>query len=134
MARQALTHGLDHVGLTVPDLAVSLAFFTGCLGWTEVGGNPDYPSVYLSDGQGVLTLWQARDPAPVAFDRQKNVGLHHLAFRLSSAAALQDAFTQIAAWPGVVVEFAPELAGDGPKRHCMIREPGGNRLEFSHRP
>jgi hypothetical protein len=32
------------------------------------------------------------------------------------------------------VEFAPEFSGKGPKVHFMIREPGGNRLEFSWDP
>ena len=37
-------------------------------------------------------------------------------------------------WPGVVIEFAPELSGAGPKWHSMIREPGGCRLEFAWDP
>jgi hypothetical protein len=34
----------------------------------------------------------------------------------------------------VLLEFAPEPYGGGPKFHLMIRVPGGNRIEFSWDP
>ena len=43
---------------------------------------------------------------------------------------LQSIFTKMAAWPGVSVQFGPELSGKGPRMHCMIFEPGGIRIEF----
>jgi hypothetical protein len=43
-------------------------------------------------------------------------------------------FERVSSWPGVVVEFAPEFLGAGPKRHTMIYEPGGNRIEFDFDP
>ena len=52
------TLGIDHLGLTVGDLAASEAFFVGCLGWERFGGNPDYPSAYVTNGHAKLTLWQ----------------------------------------------------------------------------
>ncbi len=61
----ALTLGIDHLGLTVPDLDKSVSFFTDCLGWKEVGGKPDYPSKFISDGTSVLTIWQAQTDAHV---------------------------------------------------------------------
>ncbi|MGO1119557.1 VOC family protein [Rhodovibrionaceae bacterium A322] len=134
MAKEALTQGVDHVGLTVPDLTASLAFFEDCLGWTKVGGNPAYPAAYVSDGKGVVTLWQAKTETPTSFDRHQNVGLHHLAFTMPSEEALRTCYEKLESWPGVKVEFPVELSGKGPKLHCMIREPGGNRLEFSYRP
>jgi catechol 2,3-dioxygenase-like lactoylglutathione lyase family enzyme len=45
-----LTRGIHHVGLTVPDLDEARAFFCGLLGFEEVGGVPDYPSIFVSDG------------------------------------------------------------------------------------
>ena len=127
------TRGIDHVGLTVRSLPQSLAFFTEGLGWRQTGANPDYPAAYVSDGAGVVTLWEVRETA-VDFDRHRNIGLHHLAIRVPSEAALTDLFARISTWPGVQVEFAPEFSGKGPKVHCMIREPGGNRLEFAWDP
>jgi hypothetical protein len=35
---------------------------------------------------------------------------------------------------GVVVEFAPELSGKGPKIHFIVREPSGIRIEFAVDP
>ncbi len=130
----ALTLGIDHLGLTVPDLDKSVSFFTDCLGWKEVGGKPDYPSKFISDGSSVLTIWQAQTDAPVTFDRKTNVGLHHLALKLASEDALDDAFTKIKNWPDVNVECSPEFSGAGPKVHFFINEPGGNRLEFAYDP
>lgn len=126
------TLGIDHLGLTVSDLAASLAFFTQALGWTQFGGNPDYPSAYVTDGHAKLTLWQQR--GAVAFDRHANVGLHHTALKVGSSAQLVALFDVVSEWPGVQVEFAPEFSGTGPKEHFMVREPGGTRLELSYDP
>jgi hypothetical protein len=43
-------------------------------------------------------------------------------------------YERVAGWPGVAVEFAPELVGKGPKLHFMMREPGGIRIEFAFDP
>jgi len=34
-------------------------------------------------------------------------------------------YESVGSWPGVVVEFAPELSGKGPKIHFIMREPSG---------
>ncbi|WP_341710870.1 VOC family protein [Erythrobacter sp.] len=130
---QALTTGAHHVGLAVPDLTAAVDFFCSALGYKEVGGNPAYPSVFVSDGSTLLTLWQVEDPASaVAFDRRKNVGLHHLALGVADHEALDRVHERIAAHPGTVIEFAP-----GPMRpgsatsHLICLMPGGIRLEFA---
>lgn len=133
--RDVLTHGVDHVGLTVSSLARSVNFFVDGLGWTEKGGKPDYPASYVSDGKIMLTLWQVEQPEHYnRFDRRNSVGLHHLALGVNSAEDLDAIFLKIKDWEGVQVEFAPEFSGAGPKRHCMITEPGGNRIEFAWDP
>jgi len=130
-----LTHGIDHVGLTVTDLQRSVAFFVGCLGWHLLGGKPDYPAAFVGDGQTRVTLWQvASNTDFIAFDRHRNVGLHHLALRVPSLENLHDLHRRIASWPGIIVEFSPEPSGGGPKIHSMIREPGGCRIEFAWDP
>ena len=70
----------------------------------------------------------------VDFDRRKNIGLHHLALKMPDLASLHEVFARASQWPGVVVEFAPEPVGKTPKFHCMLREPGGVRLEFVWAP
>ncbi len=133
--REVLTSGLNHVGLTVSNLEKSVAFFVETLDWKNVGGFPDYPSVFVTDGEIFVTLWQSTDPEnTVPFDRKNNVGLHHLALTVTSFEALDELHERFKKTDGVVIEFAPELNGGGPTKHMMIREPSGNRLEFAHTP
>ncbi len=132
---EVLTRGLNHLGLTVNDLQKSTAFFTKTLGWQMVGGYPEYPSKFVTDGEIFLTLWQVSDPSSaIEFNRKTNVGLHHLALTVSTREALDVLHERFLKTEGVVIEFAPELNGGGPTVHMMIREPSGNRLEFAYNP
>lgn len=134
-AEQANTspiQGADHIGLTVSNLEKSKAFFTNTLGFKELGKDPSYPAYFLNNGEITVTLWQAEANA-TPFDRKKNVGLHHLAFRVASLEKLNSLYKTLQTTQGVVIEFAPENLGKGPTKHMMIREPSGNRLEFIHR-
>lgn len=128
------TLGIDHLGLTVSDLAASQRFFNDALGWETFGGNPDYPAAYVTNGHAKLTLWQQKGDDLRGFDRHANVGLHHNALKVPDSAALLALFDRVKDWPGVIVEFAPEFSGSGLKEHFMILEPGGTRLEFSYDP
>ncbi len=124
------TEGVHHLGLTVPALDETRAFFTDVLRFEQVGEVPDYPAVFLSDGTVMLTLWQAQDADPVAFDRGRVVGLHHFALRVADADSLDAVHTRLADAAGVEVEFAPEALGGGPTRHMMCTIPGGIRMEL----
>lgn len=129
------TIGVDHIGLSVLDIEKTRSFFCGCLGWTVVGERPDYPAVFVSDSHTILTLWRVEAPdQAIPFDRRANVGLHHLALGVADRAGLDALYQRVAEWPGVVVEFAPELSGNGPKIHFIIREPSGLRIEFAYDP
>jgi len=131
MSIYPLTRGVDHVGLTVRNLDVTRDFFVNCLGWEQVGGKLEYPAAFVSDGHLLLTLWQVKEETEiVSFDRKANIGLHHLALRAADEEAFAAIYERVSNWPGVRVEFAPELLGSGPKRHTMVYEPGGVRLEF----
>lgn len=127
----AKTHGTHHVGLTVPDLDAAKIFFIDGLGFEQVGENPAYPAVFVSDGRVMITLWQVEDPAnAVAFDRRRNIGLHHLALSVADAASLDALHGELSARRDVAMEFAPEPLGDTPLRHMICRGLGGIRLEF----
>lgn len=92
---EKLTRGVHHIGLTVPDLDQARAFFCGLLGFDEVGGVPDYPSIFVSDGRILLTLWRAADPLTArAFDRRANIGLHHLSLAVADDEALEAVWTK----------------------------------------
>jgi len=131
MSPQSITKGVHHVGLTVKDLNRTTQFFTDTLGFEKVGEVPDYPAAFVSDGNIMVALWQAENPAQaVGFDRKKNIGLHHLAICLNSYKELDDLNEQLSKVNDVTIEFAPEPLSGGPTRHMMCTEPGGIRIEF----
>ncbi len=51
-----ITKGIHHIGLTVSKLEESANFFTSLLGWKEVRRNEEYPAIYVSDGNIMVTL------------------------------------------------------------------------------
>ncbi|MEM6901533.1 MAG: VOC family protein [Pseudomonadota bacterium] len=126
-----ITQGVNHVGLTVSDLAASTDFFIETLGWRAAGGEPDYPANFVTDGEILITLWQTTDPEnATAFDRKNNVGLHHLALTVPDLETLDELHETLSATPNVEVEFSPEFLGRGPTTHMMVRDPSGLRIEF----
>lgn len=132
---ECLTIGVDHVGLSVTKLKESRDFFVKCLGFRLLGENAGYPACFVTDGHTRITLWQVSNPqAAVAFDRRNNVGLHHLAFKVAAVDHLTALYERISKWPGVAIEFSPELSGKGPKVHFMFAEPSGNRIEIAWDP
>lgn len=124
-----ITQGMHHIGLTVSRLEESADFFVSRLGWKEVRRNPEYPAIYVSDGSTMVTLWASRTSPSNPFDKDKNVGLHHVAFQVASEAALHEVYGRLLAG-GMKIEFAPELLGRGPAMHMMCFEPSGIRVEF----
>ena len=128
-----LTCGVHHVGLTVPDLEQARDFFCGLLGFDEVGGVPSYPSIFVSDGSILLTLWRAVDPVTArAFDRRANIGLHHLSLAVADDVALDAAWAKVSGHREVVVDVAPSPIRTGSAtRHFLVFIPGGIRLEFA---
>ena len=125
------TQGINHLGLSVHDLQQTTAFFTDCLGWEVSGYDESYPRCAVGDGNIRLTLWQVdRNLAVNQFQFRQNVGLHHFALEVASENELHDIAKAVAAWPGVEIEFMPELVGAGPRKHMIFFEPGGIRIEF----
>ncbi|MBE0370705.1 VOC family protein [Pseudoalteromonas aurantia] len=123
--------GVNHVGLTVSDLELSKAFFVDQLGFKVNGHDTTYPAYFLSNEHVMVTLWQVVAPLSMQpFNRKNNVGLHHLAFNVSSVAQLNALHERFKTLKNMKIEFAPELLGKGPTQHMMIREPSGNRIEF----
>ena len=125
----AVTSGVDHIGLAVRELETTRDFFTKVLGFKEVGGVPDYPAVFVSDGSVTITLWQTEED-PFAFDRLANIGLHHLALRVESPEKLKKIFRTLENTPDVLIECPPIPLDSGGGAHFMSIEPGGIRIEF----
>jgi catechol 2,3-dioxygenase-like lactoylglutathione lyase family enzyme len=132
---EALTCGVHHVGLAVPDLEAAVGFFRDALGWKVVARNESYPSAFISDGAIMLTLWQVEDPATAtAFDRRANIGLHHIALAVADEPALHKVFGTVSENPKVTIEFAPQPISTGSEtKHFICAMPGGLRIEFAVR-
>ena len=130
---EKLTRGVHHIGLTVPDLDQARGFFCDVLGFDEVGGVPDYPAVFVSDGAILLTLWRAADPLTArAFDRRANIGLHHLSLAVADDAALEAAWASVSGHPQVVIDVPPcPIRPGSATRHFLVFIPGGIRIEFA---
>ena len=125
------TRGAHHIGLTVSDLDATRKFFLDTLDYEQVGEIPDYPAVFLSDSNIMITLWQATDPVnAVPFDRKNVIGLHHLALIVENDAALDRLYERLQNTEGVNIEFKPESLGAGSTQHMMCYIPGGIRVEF----
>lgn len=129
-----LTAGVSHIGLAVSKLQASLKFFEA-LGFQKVGGSDTYPSIFVSDGASLITLWQTDEDA-TPFDRRKNVGLHHLAIKVANRTALDTAYTAVSKIDGVRIDgegaFAPQALDGTPLTHAMVYEPSGNRIELTY--
>jgi catechol 2,3-dioxygenase-like lactoylglutathione lyase family enzyme len=129
-----LTIGVSHVGLSVSNLDASLKFFEA-LGFKKAGGVESYPSIFVSDGSSLITLWQT-DEGATPFNRRKNVGLHHLAIKVRSIEALKKAFDIVSKVEGVRVDgegaFGPQALEGMPLTHAIVYEPSGNRIELTY--
>ena len=131
LAAEPVTKGINHTGLAVKHLDKTAAFLIDTLGWRKAGERPGYPAIFVTDGNAFVTLWQVENPETATdFHRRKNVGLHHLAFTVSTLEELHTLYEKFMQHPDVLIEFAPEFMGKGPTTHMMIREPSGIRLEF----
>jgi catechol 2,3-dioxygenase-like lactoylglutathione lyase family enzyme len=125
----SITKGVHHIGLTVSKLEESAAFFTSVLGWSEVRRNDEYPAIFVSDGSVMVTLWKTKEEPCNEFNKNKNVGLHHIAFHVKSESDLTRIHEKLVN-NQIKIEFSPELLRQGPAKHMMCYEPSGIRVEF----
>lgn len=123
------TKGCHHIGLTVSQLKKSAQFIVDVLGWRIVRRDDSYPSIFISDDTTMITLWSTRENT-IAFDKNHQVGLHHLALQVESEEILNDCYQHIKLRADCTIEFSPELLRDGPAKHMMCFEPSGIRLEL----
>lgn len=126
---EPVTRGVHHIGMTVSGLEESAAFFVSLFGWKEVKRKEDYPAIFVSDGSIMLTLWKNKEEPASPFNKDKNIGLHHVAFLVPDEQSLLEIYERLKN-NNIKMEFTPELVGQGPARHMMCFEPSGNRIEF----
>ena len=124
-----ITKGAHHIGLTVAKLEESASFFTSLLGWKEVRRIEEYPAIFVSYGNIMVTFWKKKEAPSNTFDRKRNIGLHHVAFVVENESDLVNIHEKLVK-SGLKIEFSPELLRQGPAKHMMCYEPTGIRVEF----
>jgi len=124
-----ITRGTHHIGLSVSKLEESADFFISLLGWKEVRRNEEYPAIFVSDGSIMVTLWAIKEKPSNQFNKNKNIGLHHVAFCIESKTELYNLYEKLVN-NSVKIEFSPEQLGQGPAKHMICYDPSGIRVEF----
>jgi hypothetical protein len=77
----------------------------------------------------MITLWAIKENPAREFNKNRNIGLHHIALSVSSESDLDNIHKNLVA-NDIEIEFKPELLRDGPAKHMMCYEPSGMRVEF----
>mmetsp|Transcript_106143 Transcript_106143/g.129460 ORF Transcript_106143/g.129460 Transcript_106143/m.129460 type:complete len:164 (+) Transcript_106143:61-552(+) len=126
----SLISGVSHVGLSVKSIDTTYNFFTN-LGYNKIGGNAEYPSIFVSNGNTIITIWAINSNNPIKFDRKNNTGLHHLALKVSSKDKLFEIYNKVKSFNGAKIEFKPELIDALGWWHFICYEPNGVRIEFT---
>lgn len=121
----AMTKGVNHVGLSVTNLAATKGFFVDILEF-EVLKYVEGNHAFVTDGTTMITLWQtAEEEANV-----KTAGLHHLAFQVESFAVLRKIEERLKQ-----KNFRLQFDGIGVQEGGFISlfcyGPSGIRIEFS---
>ncbi|HZU17119.1 MAG TPA: VOC family protein [Candidatus Dormibacteraeota bacterium] len=112
----AISH-LDHVELTVPDLALAVDFYTRALGLALTGEIDG--CVWLSVRPGAAAIVPRHD---VVVREESRAALHHVAFGCPDPTALERTLAEVQR-RGVAVEPAD---GDG----ARLRDPAGTLVEL----
>lgn len=148
--------GLDHIGLTVPDLDEAVAFFAGILGCPKVltfGPIADEEGTFMTDALGVharariervamirsghgsnIELFEYSAPDQESFTaRNSDIGAFHLGFYVRDVAAAK-AFLDT---QGVATRLGPIPITDGPiagQTILYFQAPWGLQLEVISYP
>ena len=127
--------GIEHIDLTVNDVARSRAYFDKVLG--ELGFRKFEGSDYIawSNAQMTIAIREASAANRDArFDRYR-VGLHHLAFRARTRAEV-DAFHDFLVREKITVLDAPAVYPQYGENYYAVffADPEGMKLELVHYP
>jgi catechol-2,3-dioxygenase len=77
----------------------------------------------------MVSLWAIKEEPACQFNKNRNIGLHHVAFHVRNEDDLNNIHEKLAR-NRIAIEFSPELLGQGPAKHMMCFEPSGIRVEF----
>lgn len=123
------TPGLNHVILTVSDVARSRAFYGDLLGFDIVilENDPD-KSFFFTSGGVMFFFFPSRQPIPGDRFSEFRVGLDHLAFTAPSMEALHELANRLIA-AGVETKGVEQFVYTG-NRYVAFRDPDNIQLEY----
>ena len=123
------TPGLNHVVLTVTDVARSRGFYGDLLGFA-VTEMPDIPGggFFFTAGDVMFFFFSPRQPTPGDRFSEFRVGLDHLSFTAPSREAL-DALADRLTAAGVETEGVEQFAPAG-NWYVAFRDPDNIQLEY----
>lgn len=128
---------INHIDLTVSDLAVSSAYYDkvlGKLGYTRSNQyEGEVPCWELSSASSTLSIGLHPAKSDIGHNRG-SAGLHHLAFHLSSRAEVDD-FHEFLRQEQVLILDAPAEYDYTPGYYAVFfADPDGIKLELVHEP
>jgi catechol 2,3-dioxygenase len=119
---------IGHVLLRVLDLERSKKFYSEILGFHVLEEDPEHGGTFMAlEGQShAIDLFQVKDPEAAERQTPGVRGLGHIAFRVESEAALNEAYTTLQAH-GVEITRAIDHVS---QKSVYFHDPDGNTLEI----
>lgn len=113
---------LNHVLVWVSDVARSLEFYEGGLGFVRIEADEGYARLRAPDGDATIGLHEAEDGEEPPWDA--GIGLYLEVGDVDSAC-------RALAERGIAIDRPPEDMAWG-WRHAYLRDPDGHRLSIYH--
>src|SRR5262249_2141883 len=119
---------IGHVLLRVADIERSKGFYRDILGFQVAEEDPNHGGVFMTLGDDFHTLDLFQHPSPESVEEPRGtpLGVAHIAFQVSSYAALGEAYRTLLEH-GVKIDRAMDHVN---QRSIYFFDPDGNRLEI----
>ena len=120
--------GIGHVLLRVIDVEAARKFYTTILGLKVVEEDPEHGGIFMAlEGTGhTVDLFPCKDPDVVRGQTPGERGVAHVAFKVSSDTALQDAYHTLQEHGVEIARTIDHVS----QKSIYFRDPDGNLLEI----
>jgi glyoxylase I family protein len=126
---------LNHVSVTVNDIAASRAFYERllpALGYRLLFEQPETFGYVGADGLKLFFSAAPPEKRGAAFDRYR-VGLHHVAFNAPDRAFVDDVHRKLVEWGVTILDAPAEYPAYEPGYYAVFfLDPDGIKLELVH--
>jgi glyoxylase I family protein len=119
---------VDHVAITVKDLAKSIEFYKDKLGFSVIreGDTPTQKMVFVGNDLAELELFEikkgvAKEVPPLKADE---VGIKHIAFHVDNLEGMVEEMKKKG------VKFTTEINKRGSRSHIFFKDPDGTILQL----